>query len=256
MAQATSVNTAVRPDASSREYSTPGQLQPQYTVTLRVRGDASLTSNGENIFPIVAALPERYNIEFSSQWGAPFSGTNVSDMISQGARFASGSETVGRAVKWGAEKVAGATGVSTKVRSQSVQIWENSSPLAFSLDLIFHAKTNSVTDVKDKHRALLKLAAPSQWGPGGEILIQPGPIIMDQVVNEKSRKISMQIGTYLFLDNVVIKGVGSDVETLCDEAGIPMSMSINIQVESFYQSFTTQDIDKMFGYEPVMGGET
>jgi hypothetical protein len=121
--------------------------------------------------------------------------------------------------------------------------------MRFSLDLAFHAKTNAAADIRDKHIALLKLAAPSEWGPGGQLLMQPGPVIADLALNswnEKSRKISLQLGTYLFFDNVVIHSVGTDLETLCDENGTPIAMKVSLEVETFYSAFTAQDIDRAF----------
>lgn len=237
------VGVAARPTGAMQKYAASTGVVPQYQVVLDVRGDQTLTSDGNSkIFPIVAALPERYNLNFSSDWSSPFSNTTAADFAGKVA----GGGAVGEAVKFGTNMLSKAVGVSTKLKSQSVQVWDGSSAFAMSLDLIFHAKTNTETDVRDKHLALLKLTAPSETGPGGQVLVQPGPIIADQVWNEKSRKISLQLGTYLYFDNVVIRNVGSDVETLCDEKGIPIGMTINIEVTTLYASFTAQDIERAF----------
>lgn len=236
------LGTAIRPTGGGKVYSASSVIPEQYRMTLDVRGDDTLTSDGSKLFPIIAALPERYNINFSSDWNAPFSNTSATDFVKQAA----GGGVLGDALKYGADLIGKAVGVSTRLKSQSVQVWEGSSALSFSLDLIFNAKTNSEVDIRDKHLALLKLAAPSETGPGGEVLMQPGPVIADQLWNKKSRKISLQVGTYLFFDNVIIRNVGSDVETICDEKGIPLSITINIEITTLYASFTAQDIEKAF----------
>lgn len=242
------VGTASRPTAAGNKgYTSAPHIPPQYQLVLDVRGDDTLTSDGQGkIFPIVGAVPQHYNISLSSQWDAPYANTNVFDKAAGGAaalaggRVGAGINAVRNSGAGGA--IAGAFGVSTKLKSQTVQVWQGSSGLSFSFDLVFHAKTNSETDVRDKHIALLKLAAPSE-GPGG-ILLAPGPTLVDQIF--EGRKITLAIGTYIFLDNIVIKSVGTDIESLCDEKGIPIAMTINVEIESLYSSFTVQDIEKAF----------
>lgn len=233
--------TAIRPSeasiaAGAEYYRSIGGVHPNYQVVLDVEGDPALAK--DSAFPIVSNLPERYHIEFSASWSSPFSKNYLGD-----AADAIGGPMAGAALDIASK----ATGISTKLKSQSVQVWEQSSPLAFSIDLIFVAKTNTIKDVRDKHRALLKLAAPSEMGEGkGQVLVQPGPVIVNTSIGANTRKISMSIGNYLYLDNVVVNSVSSDVSTLCDEQGIPMHMVINVGVSSFYACFTTQDIDRAF----------
>jgi hypothetical protein len=56
----------------------------------------------------------------------------------------------------------------------------------------------------------------------------------------------MEIGDYLLLNSVVIKGVSADMTSLCDAQGIPIGMTVNVDVESFFSCYTVQDIDAMF----------
>jgi hypothetical protein len=94
-----------------------------------------------------------------------------------------------------------------------------------------------------KHLGLLKLAAPSEI-LGGLMLLAPGPSIISKGL--AGRKISLYIGTYIYMDNVVVKSVGSDIQTICGADGIPHSMTINVEFESFYAGTTTNDLEKMF----------
>lgn len=245
------VGTAQRPSATASmdQYAKAHDLQPQYQVVLDVRGDQTLSSDGSSkIFPIIAALPHSYNLSLSSEWDTPFANMNLTEVINK--KIFGDSTFAGQSLQSLANTATNllgkATGVSTRLKGQSIKVWNGSSGLRFSLNLIFHANENTETDIRDKHIALLKLCAPSEYGIGGQILMQPGPVIAEQVWNEKSRKISLQLGTYLFFDNVIVHSVGSDVETLCDEKGIPIAMTISIEVETFYSSFTAQDIDRAF----------
>jgi len=239
-----SQNTAVVPGAASTKYSTPS-ANPHYQVRLEVRGgDQALTRTGGKIFPIIAFLPERYNIDFSSQWSSPFSRTDIASAVGAAAGKFGG---IAQAITQGAFNIAG---ISTKLKAQSVQVWDSTSPMAFSIQMVFNAEENAATDVRDKHRALLKLCAPSEGTAG--ILTQPGPTIASATgsaigISGDSRQIDLYIGSYLRLQNVIVTNVSSDISTLCDASGIPINMTIGLTVESFFSCFTSEDIDKMFG---------
>lgn len=238
-------NSARRPTAqqAGAAHQAASGVHPNYQVIINVEGDPAVMGNSE--FPIVANLPERYHIDFSSTWSSPFAKNYI-----QGAASAVLGPLGGGVV----DLVSKATGISTKLKSESVQVWETSSPLSFSIDLIFVARTNSEKDIRAKHLALLKLAAPSEVaGMGGQVLRQPGPVILNSGLAPGTRKISMGIGNYIFLDNIVVNSVSSDVSTLCDKDGIPQHMVINIGVSSFFACFTTQDLDKAFKM-PSEGG--
>ena len=230
-----------RPSASSQSRSLKNGPRPEYSVQINVTGDSKIAELNAGVFPIVAALPERWHMNFSSNWQSPFGKNYLGDAASNALANKTGmSQGAASEVVSGASAVAG---IPTRFKHQSAQVWESTSAMSFSLDLIFHAKENSEKEVKAKHKALLQLTAPSELGP---LLVQPGPIILEQTISPNSRNISLQIGKYLFLDNVIITGVSSDVVTLCDVNGIPISMNINIEVQSFYACFTVEDIEKMF----------
>lgn len=214
---------------------------PQYQVMLDVRNDNSVDSSGRRIFPLIGNLSEQFNLEFSSTWDSPFSRTGINDLISKA--IGANSDTVGN--------ILSASGFSNRIKQQTAQVWQESSPLSFNIEMVFRAHTNSLIEVKDRHRALLKLAAPSELAnTGGAILMAPGPTISGKIISPNSRQITLFIGKYLTIKDVIIKSVSSDVECLFDESGIPLSMTIALGVESFYSSFSCNDIDRMFGVIP------
>lgn len=225
--------TAVLSEAAITEAKSRFTVHPNYQIQLHVTNDTTLDSEGRRIFPIVAFLPEKFNIQFSSQYNTPFA-RSLSDIIAK-----VGGEVAGAL----SATAAAAAGIGTKLKSTTIQMWEESSPLTFSVDFVFQAITNTIADVQDKHRALLKLCAPS-LGPDGQTLHSPGPTVFSEVMN--GRTITLQIGSYLRMSPVIVKSVSSDVDTILDKNGIPMSMSVNVQIESLYSCFTTQDIDQMF----------
>jgi hypothetical protein len=232
----TNQNTAsIDVEAAMAAYKSTVGVEKIYQVVLDVRGDESLDSSGRRIFPIIANLPERFNLQFSSNWSTPLSGSDFAEWTGN-ALQSSGAERALRAIT-------GAIGISTKLRSQSMNVWESSSPLQFSIDMIFNAFNNTLADVQDKHKAILKLAAPSM-GEDRQLLRAPGPTVIDEALG--GRSITLWIGNYLRIKNVIINSVSSDVESQFDANGIPISLAINIGVQSFYSDFTTVDIEEMF----------
>jgi len=230
-----SVGTATPP--SNQASKTLTGIVPQYQVSLHVEGDESLDSSGKKIFPIVANLPERFNMEFSSNWEPSFARTSAGDLGSALLGGRVNAETINAGLS--------ASGFGNKIRSQTFQVWQDSSPMNFNVEMVFRAVTNSERDIREKHLALLKLAAPSELIGG--VLRPPGPNIRNKAIDRSnSRSITLYIGKYLRLEDVVIKSVSSDVVCLFDNNGIPQAMTISIGVESFYACFTAQDIEKMF----------
>lgn len=215
--------------------SNSASIDPAYLVTLDIRGDKTLDSSGSKIFPIVGYLPETFNIAFSSNWEAPLEGSSLTGGLIQGL-------TGGRISSEGADLASGAFGVPTRTKAQSFQIWKGSSAMNFSFEMVFHAQKNTNTEIRDKHIALLKLAAPKNLAG---TLLPPGPSLAKGVLSANGG-VTLQIGKYLLLDNVVITSVGTDVQSRFDALGNPISLSISLSVSSFFTSFDHDDIDKMF----------
>jgi hypothetical protein len=207
-----------------------------YLIRLVVVGDDTLSKDGSKV-TFEANMPERYHIGMTSNWSSPFASKDAATALggSKGAIVEAGLN---------------AAGATSKNKASSIQIWESSSGISMNVDLIFMAIKNTAQDVREKHRMLMKLAAPSEM-MGGVMLRQPGPSAADAALGffgKTSRKISLHMGRNLYLDNVIIKGVSADMTSLCDINGHPVSMTINVDIETFYTCFTVQDIDKMFDY--------
>jgi hypothetical protein len=233
-------------------------VDPKYQLRLDIDGP-SMREMGFQVFPIIVPLPERFTMGLDSQWSLPFGDSSYGDMLNGktvGARSAVGKRpgSAGVTLNGGMiDKVLQASGVGTKNLYQFMQVWDSTSPLSFSFDFIFNAKTNAAEDVKHKHLALLKLAAPSSFPEGSGILSAPGPSIPSGWMNEvsngestSSRQMTLYIGDYLVIDNVIVKSVSSDVQCLMGEEGIPMAMSISVTFETFVSGCTTQMLDRIF----------
>ena len=203
-------------------------------------------SSGDSLLSFEANLSERYHMSMSSQWNSPFAKSDLADMArDKGLNKTAAIISAGSAL----------TGISTKTRGQSMQVWESSSPMSFSFDMKFMAASNTDAEIRQKHLLLLKLCAPSIVGGNGGaaraagILSAPGPTPVDALANWADvggRKITLYIGGYLKLDGVVIKSVSSDMTSLCGADGIPIGMNVQVEVESFFACYTVQDLDDLF----------
>lgn len=235
------VGTAQRPGGSNQGLA----ANRDYRVVIDVTGDEALLQPpggaARKIFPIEANLPERFHIELTSQWAMPFNNATAGSAAGgiAGALGVPGSGFIGAA----ADAALGAAGIGSKAKSMGYQTWESTSPLQFNLDLVFYANENTEREIRERHLALLKLCAPST-AMGGEVLIAPGPRLIDG--GRAGRSITLYIGRYLQIENVIINSVGSDVVTMMDENGIPVAMTINIGVTTWNAFISGEELDKMF----------
>lgn len=235
------VGSAVRPSHSGGLAS-----NRSYQLVLDVQGDEALIQPvggaQRKVFPIYANLPERFHMEFSSNWNTPFEGKTMGDMAGSAADATGlgGGGMIGA----GIDSALGAAGVGQKLKGQMVQTWENTSPLEMNFDLIFYAHENTEREIKERHLALLKLCAPTVL-LGTQVLEAPGPKLL-QAGGLSGRRINLFIGNYLQLTNVIIRSVGADLVSLFDENGIPIGMSINIAISTFNACLTGEELEQMF----------
>ena len=230
------INNAPRPGESVQ----PTGIHPHYIVRLHVAGDTSLDRAGRRLFPMEANMPDKISFGIDSSWDTPF--MKFSEGV-DGAFERAG--PAGAAVQTGMQ----ASGLTTKFKHASAQVWQSSSPLSFTFPFQFVAETDPRIDVIDKIKALMKLQAPSE-GPGG-ILIAPGPTLASMAaeslkLSDNSRVITLRIGNMMELSPAIIKSVTGDIDALMHSSAAPMSASVNVTVESFFTSVTVDDIDKLF----------
>lgn len=214
-----------------------------YVVVLTIEGDDTIAKDGAKV-EFKGALQENFSISMGSNW------TSAMQALGGGGDSGGGDGKVGAAIDL-AKKAGAAAGVQAKTRIQSAQIWESSDPISFSIPFTFIALKDAKEEVKDRVRTLLKAAAPSEI-MNGAVLRQPGPSVAG-ATTDTGRKISLRIGNWLLLDNCIIKRVEADVDVKPDKNGNYMSAKVNVQIESFFTCFTTQDIDAMFDMQPRPG---
>ena len=165
-------------------------------------------------------------------------------------------------------KAASGTAIEAKFKEQSLQIWENTSPLSFSITIALYMLNKSETQVMTPTRELMKLVVPLETDNG--LLLPPGPSAsfalskkLEKEYSEKkdgfnpeekqsiSETISglstfetyqIQIGNYLFLDSVVITRAEPILSNNSDDQGKPIWAKIRLDVQTTH-ACTKQTID-------------
>jgi hypothetical protein len=204
---------------------------------------------------MVGWMGDKYEIQLRSQWDSPFSKTSIGEGVSALGKWIGGKNMpdTGGLV----DSVLGTSGVGSRLKQQTAQVWQSTDPLSFSFEFNFAAINNAADEVTSKLVALLKLAAPSEMDVGGLIGIRaPGPIVGQKMLKTagdatgffdvKSRKITLHIGNFMVLEDIIVTSVSSAISGLVDVNGNPIFAAVNLSVESFFSCFTVQDIDKAF----------
>lgn len=249
----TSRGTALVPSAESsnqiKKYANFAGVHPYYITTLEVKGDTSLKlPAGKTVFAISGTLDETFSVRLGAQWDSPYNRSISSALGQSSNRALSGAAAV-------AEMFKSISGIETRMRAASAQVWMQTDALTFSLPFTFVAENDAAVDVRDRVMNLLKLVAPSQIA-GGAALRAPGPTIGDQVAsamggNFKGRRITLYMGNFMLLDNCVVRSVDVQFDSRLDKNGVPISCKVQVDVESFFSCFTVQDIDLLFKQLPT-----
>lgn len=216
---------------SEKEFGSVWGVHDNYIVTLTSTGE------GGETFAISTSVDETLAINLSSQWAAPFENV-VGETIDKVANRAGSKAQLGVA---GARLAGNVFGATDKTRDSTMQVWQSSDFVQFTIPFTLVATKDPVKEVRDKVVSLLKLVAPSQWGP---ILRPPGPYLKDAATG--GRVITLKIGKFITLSPCIVRDVQVQFDNVIGAAGIPLKAKVNVDIQSWYTSFTTQDIDKLF----------
>jgi hypothetical protein len=128
----------------------------------------------------------------------------------------------------------------------TAQIWSGSSPLRFALPLHFVARRDSISEVINPIKILLKAALPVATGGLGSSLIPPGPSIssiagdaLSSIVGQVRSggfgdEITVYIGSYLRLPQTFIEAVDVSFKGKLDVNGYPMEASATVRFCTLY----------------------
>jgi hypothetical protein len=212
-----------------------------YMATLNVKRD------NKDYLNISTPLPESFSFGLNSHFDRPLD-QPLSNLNNGGGALANG------LVKAGATAI---TGQTTKMKFLSGAVWSGGSYLSISLPFLLHAYTDAKVDVMDKLIQLMSLAAPSEDGLGGT-LRAPGPTVanLDAIMEGNFSQqgnplqmggdvITVNLGRFMTLSPCIITDVTPTFDTMFDQNGTPMGVSVNVSIETFFTT-TQEDLIKAF----------
>lgn len=126
---------------------------------------------------------------------------------------------------------------SIMMRSLTAAVWRGSSPVQFSLQLLFDAEENTYDDVQNNLVMLQTLTLP--YDNGGDILYPPNPstaiawasmnLITRQSLNPGMSEITVRIGKQWYFPSCVVMSAAMSSDTRLNE-DLPIAGSINLEV--------------------------
>ena len=182
-----------------------------------------ITNHGESSF-VFAYMPEQFNLGVSGDW-EPLLANMISNIPG-----ASSAMNFGRLL-----------GAVPYDKMLTGQVWRSSEPLSFNLNLQFDAETNAEKDVTEPVQKLISWALPIRDSEGGFLLKPPGPTIFDQ-----TNRMSMRIGRFMYLDNVIFPNVDVTWYTAPDGKGQYIAADVALTVRTFFTP-DRKDIMDYFG---------
>jgi len=147
------------------------------------------------------------------------------------------------------------TTLEGKFASQSLQIWENTSPLSFSITVALYMDFNAEKQVMNPTKELMKLVVPNEIDG---LLLPPGPsasftfantvktYLEEQeydlkTINEVTSSIrekttfetyKISIGKFLYLDDVIVTRAEPIISGDSDQYGMPIWSKVRLDIQT------------------------
>ena len=217
----------------------------------------------ERDITIHAYMPENFTSSISSDYDAPFT-ESAASALADHLPGGLGAATL---------TAAQAAGFGKTAQGLSMQVWQGSAPMDFSIPIQFLYDTNTNTDIIDPMKALMSLALPRSVGgevlgsvaeavgldsKGDVFLESPGPKIaqgegtfggfIESSISIRTKDdIILAIGEFMTFPSVVITNVDSDYEIKLDRAARkPIALNATVAFRTFLTP-TAEDLNTIFG---------
>lgn len=190
---------------------------PNYVVTIAREGNP----------PIYAALPETFAFGVNANY-EPRLPNSITDIAGQ---------------KFGAATIF--LPVNRVLQEFSHQVWTSSSPMEFSLPLLFDAKKDARQDVLKPIKQMMAWALPFKSSPDSLLLEPPGPTLLDP----NRGRISLRIGNFVYIHSVLLVDVNPTWDTRMNREGVPISASCDVTMRTV-NTPTQNDLLEFFMESP------
>lgn len=162
---------------------------------------------------IVADMPEQTIVSLSAEWENRLPSSTAADAVPGAGRAA-------------------AAGASTNAVAQfaTQQIWMNSTPVEFSISLLFDAEVDAKTEVNDPMARLETLVLPQVADRRGFFgtLVSPGP----SRGSSGGSPVDIKIGQTLSLPNAIVTSVSNTYDNRLDANGYPIAGESEITIRA------------------------
>lgn len=197
-------------------------IPEQYAVLILVRDNEA--AEGPEQFHLKAWLPGNVQLATAANWDAPFasfgsSSLNVGAQVLRSSLEERRGDGISGSVAGAAADIAPD---SLRFQKMSRSYWQSNSPISLTLPLEFRAVDNAKADVHEVWWRLHALNLPRKGG--GNSLVPPGPT--------GRRYISVAVGRFLRMHNVIVKTVNSDMRMIQDSQGVPVKMVVSVTFET------------------------
>lgn len=154
---------------------------------------------------VVCDTPEQVAFAVSSTWEARLPGAQALQSIR--------------------DKVAGGLlGIGMIHKEETRQIWQGTTPLEISFNLIFDAKNSAKSDVYDPIMSLVGMALPEEHN---NVLFSPGPNRLN-----KRNAVHVAVGRYFRMEDGLMTSVQPTFETRLYSDGYPISGSVELTIRA------------------------
>lgn len=227
---------------------------PNYQVTL--------TQNGTNL-TVIGNAPQDFDFNLTNEY------TSLMQLAGTfGVGTASVSNTAGNILK-GSIGVATALGVG-QAKAGTVQVWNGTSPLEFTLPISFRAYSDPLADVINPLRMLIQMASPTSTVG---FLMSPGPSLADafgsafksvassiesllggtantnsgaSFLSGLNKAITLRFGSGIVVPGLIITGLHVKMGSRAARgSGLPISAEATVSLRTF-MVFSQNDVLNMF----------
>jgi hypothetical protein len=201
-------------------------VAPEYVVTFTGTDETGMKIGFDGSGVITASMPEAFDINTSAEFAPLFPSADIGRFLQYGPLVS--------------EIGSKAAGVSLQLPLFTQQLWVQSAPLSFTLNLQFNAVHNAKAEVTGNIQSLLLLTLPSMDNIG--TLRAVGPTLSPA----SKYNITMAVGKMALFSNVIIHDVNATIDTMATSKGDYISANVQVRV-STSTVYTKELLSQAFG---------
>lgn len=179
----------------------------------------------------VASMPEQIFMASGSEWEPRMAGTLRSFLESQ----------LGGLSRTATTGALASVNFDIVVQSLTYQVWRSSAPIEFNLTLLFDAYKDSIAEVVKPMKTLKEYSLPFAWAENRDLLMPPGP----SVVDPNRARISLRIGRFIYIHSVILVNVNNTFDTRLDKNSQPISGQSEVTIRTI-STPSRQDVSTFF----------